>query len=203
MARFELVLDALGADWVVRVPCRDRLAYQVLAAENRDLRIERTAEGDAVVRPPAFLRTGYQNGILLGQIADWAARDGRGVCFDSSAGFDLPNGANRSPDVSWLSLTRLHSLTPEQRDGFLPLCPDLTVELRGRNDALLELQEKLEEYVSNGATLGWLIDPTEKRVHVYRRGSSPEILAEPASLSGEPDFPGLTVDLSLIWNPEV
>lgn len=118
--------------------------------------------------PPAHSRTGYQNAELSRQLAEWTIRDGRGVAFDSSAGFDLPNGANRSPDCSWVLKSRIQSLTEDQRADYLPLCPDFVIELRSKSDRLATLQDKMIEFIENGARLAWLVDPLTRSVHVYR-----------------------------------
>lgn len=205
----QLTLDAFEADsqdWLVHLfPRRQmsRAEYQAFVVANPDLRIERTAHGEVIVMPAAHSRVGYQNSELTGQLRNWARQDGRGVAFDSSAGFDLPNGAIRSPDAAWVLKSRLSSLTPAERAEYLPLCPDFVVELRSRSDRLSMVQAKMREYVDNGARLGWLIDPLERKVQVYRPGSPPEVLADPASLAGDPEMPGLIVDLTYVWNPEV
>ena len=118
-----------------------------------------------------------------------------GVGFDSSTGFRLPNGADRSPDVSWVRRERWESLTPQQRKGFLPLCPDFVVELRSESDSLTKLQAKMGEYIDNGAKLGWLIDPQNRRVEIYRPGRDVEVLENPTNLSGEDVLPGFILNL--------
>ncbi|MGB3237381.1 MAG: Uma2 family endonuclease, partial [Geitlerinemataceae cyanobacterium] len=127
------------------------------------------------------------------------ANEELGVAFDSSGGFILPNGARRSPDASWVSRQRWESLTPEQRRGFVPLCPDFVVELRSATDRLSKLQEKMLEYRENGARLGWLIDPQNKRVEIYRPGQEVEVLEHPMELSGEDILPGFVLNLRRIW----
>jgi Uma2 family endonuclease len=166
---------------------------------NRDLRIERTAEGDLEIMPPTGGSTGSRNARLLHLVTAWALRDGTGEVFDSSTGFTLPNGATRSPDASWVPNRRLASLTPEQQERFLPLCPDFVVELRSPSDAVPTLQAKMREYIENGARLGWLLDAPSRRVYAYRPGAEVEIYDDPRELSGEPELPGLVLDLHLIW----
>ncbi|MGH2543269.1 MAG: Uma2 family endonuclease, partial [Ardenticatenaceae bacterium] len=124
-----------------------------------------------------------------------------GVVGDSSAGFILPNGAMRSPDASWVRRTRLAALSEEQRQRFLPLCPDFVIELRSPTDALSTLQQKMQEYIANGAQLGWLIDPQRRQVHIYQPEQEALTLDHPASLSGDPILPGFVLDLKLIWEP--
>ncbi len=169
---------------------------------NRDLRLELTAKGDIIVMPPTGGRTGARNHRLSIQLGQWADRDATGVVFDSSTGFELPDGATRSPDAAWVRRGRLASLTPEQKEEFLPLCPDVVVELLSPSDSLSMTQEKMEEYLANGAQLGWLIDPSERRVHVYRAGAAVEIVDSASQLSGDPILPGFVLDLTSIWEPE-
>ena len=167
---------------------------------NRDLRIEMTAEGDLIIMPHTFSRTGNRNAKLTQQLANWTDADGTGVGFDSSALFTLPNGAKRSPDASWVSKSRLASLTEEERAKFLPLCPDLVVELRSSSDSLAELQEKMREYMNNGARLGWLLDPTTRSVYVYGEDGAIEEIKDAERVEGEPLLAGFVLDLQGIWD---
>jgi len=130
----------------------------------------------------------------------WAEKDGAGQSFDSSTLFTLPNTAKRSPDVAWIRNGRWNALSPKEQDEFPPLCPDFVVELRSRTDSLKTQKEKMEEYISNGAELGWLIDPSERKVHVYRAGVTPEVLEDPHEVSGEPLLKGFVLDLQSIWD---
>ena len=166
---------------------------------NRDLRIERSATGEVVVMPPAFSDTGNRNLRIAQQIANWADRDGTGEVFDSSAGFTLPNGATRSPDVTWIKLERWNALSAAQQASFAPICPDFVIELRSASDTLASLQEKLEEYIANGTQLGVLIDRKHRIVHVYRPGRSPEILESPSNVSCAPELPGCVLQMARIW----
>lgn len=166
---------------------------------NRALRIERTAEGDLLIMPPAGGETGNKN-ILLGTFFTlWTLEEGTGIPFDSSTGFLLPNRATRSPDVAWVKRSRLTLLTAEQKKKFLPLCPDFVIELRSPSDNLKTVQEKMQEYLDNGAQLGWLIDPLERRVHVYRAGQAVVCLEHPLTISGDPELPGFVLELTRIW----
>ena len=129
---------------------------------------------------------------------DWAKKDGTGISFDSSTGFRLPNGAIRSPDASWVKPERWQTLTLEQRRGFAPLCPDFVLELRSATDQLSALQAKMQEYIDNGARLGWLIDPSERRVYIYRPGLPMEQQNDPSTLSGDPVLPGFVFHLNVL-----
>jgi Uma2 family endonuclease len=170
-----------------------------LSQVNRDLRIERNAQGELVIMPPTGGETGKRNAELIVQLGVWAKRDGTGSTFDSSTGFRLPNTAVRSPDASWIRQSRLEHLTPEERKKFIPLCPDFVVELRSATDSLRFLQEKMQEYMESGASLGWLIDVERKRVYVYRPRQPVEELSEPSSLQGDPLLSGFVLDLNEIW----
>ncbi|MBI3798530.1 MAG: Uma2 family endonuclease [Deltaproteobacteria bacterium] len=166
---------------------------------NRDLRIERTARGELLIMPPTGWETSGDNAEITMQLRVWAKRDGTGTSTDSSGGFKLPNGATRSPDAAWITHSRLAALTAEQRKKFLPLCPDFALELRSPTDSLTALQAKMQEYLDNGARLGWLIDPEQRRVYVYRPQTPIEILENPETVSGDPVLPGFILDLREIW----
>jgi Uma2 family endonuclease len=167
---------------------------------NRDLRIERTSQGDLVIMPPTGGETGRMNFELTALFGRWVHADGSGVGFDSSTGFTLRNGATRSPDLAWVKRQRWEALTQEQRRGFAPLCPDFVLELRSPSDSLAYVQAKMREYLDNGAQLGWLIDPIEKKVYVYRPQAPVECLDDPPTLSGDPVLPGFVIDLRRVWN---
>ena len=177
--------------------------FFALCAANRDLRIERSAQGDILIMPPTGGRTGVRSGEVFLQLRLWADQDGSGVVFDSSTGFELPSGAIRSPDAGWVARARLAALTPEEREQFLPLCPDFVIELRSPSDRLAILQDKMAEYVSNGAQLAWLIDPTARRVLLYRPEVEPESLQDPLLLRGDPVLPGFVLTLQSIWEPTI
>jgi Uma2 family endonuclease len=166
---------------------------------NRDLRIERTADGEVVIMPPAFADTGNRNLNIAAQLWNWTEQDGTGIGFDSSAGFTLPNGATRSPDASWIRLERWQTLTDEQKASFAPLCPDFVIELRSSSDTLLSLQDKMKEYMANGAMLGFLIDRTNRTVHSYRPPQEPIIVDNPETVSGDPELPGFVLQMAKIW----
>ena len=171
-----------------------------LCQANRDLRFERSADGELIIMAPVTGRSGYRNLKLSQQLANWADTNDLGVGFDSSTGFKLPNGADRSPDASWVQLERWNALTEEQKDSFIPLAPDFAVELRSKTDALKTLQSKMQEYIDNGTRLGWLIDPKNRRVEIYRSGQDVEIFESPITLSGEDVLPGFVLSLALLWD---
>jgi Uma2 family endonuclease len=176
----------------------DEQLFQFCAL-NSELQIERTAEGDILIMTPEGGSSAHGSAGLIAVFYQWAERDGRGKVFGPAGGFILPNGAMRSPDVAWVRNDRLEKLTDKQWQRFLPLCPDFVVELRSPSDSVSRLQQKMEEYRQSGAQLGWLLDPKNKEVHVYRPGAAAQILANPAKLSGEPLLPGFELDVRRIW----
>lgn len=166
---------------------------------NSHLRIERTATGKLIIMSPAGSETGNRNFKLIQQLANWTDRDGSGIGFDSSAGFALPNGSTRSPDASWIKLTKWNSLSAQQKTKFAPICPDFVVELRSPSDNLKMLQDKMQEYIDNGVSLGWLIDRTTRQVYIYTPDSEVKSLDNPQTISGEPILSGFVLDLAKIW----
>lgn len=180
------------------IPITSEQFYQLCIA-NRDLRLERTAKGDLIIMPPTGGETSKRNSEINLELALWNRQTKLGITFDSSGGFTLPNGADYSPDAAWIPLAKWDSLTAEQRTKFLPLCPDFVIELRSPSDSLKLLQAKMQEYIDNGSRLGWLINPKNKQVEIYRQGRDKEILDNPTTLSGEEVLPGFLLNLSLIW----
>lgn len=173
--------------------------FFVLCQVNENLRFERTATGDLIIMPPAGGETSNRNGRLNQQLFNWADADGTGIAFDSSGGFKLPNGADRSPDAAWVKLERWNALTQQQQTRFLPLCPDFVVELLSPSDSLKVTQEKMKEYRDNGVRLGWLINRKSRQVETYRQNQEVEVLENPATLSGEDVLSGFILNLESIW----
>ena len=168
---------------------------------NRDVRIERNAEGSIAVMTPAGEETGARNGLLAAALHRWAEEDGTGVAFGSSTGFELPNGAVRAPDAAWVLRNRLARLSPEDKERFLPLCPNFVIELLSPSDSRAAARRKMEEYRANGARLGWLIDPARQRVAIYRADGSLDQRTEPEVVTGETVLPGFSLDLAAVWKP--
>ena len=166
-----------------------------LCQANRDIRIERTAGGELILMAPTGGSTSQQNADLVVDLGIWNRQVRLGIVFDSNGGFILPNGATRAPDASWLAIKRWNDLTPEQREKFPPVCPDFVVELRPSTDRLSPLQAKMQEYIDNGARLGWLINRKDKQVEIYRPDRPTKVLQDPASLSGEDVLPGFSLRL--------
>ena len=170
-----------------------------LCGDNPELRFELTVQKELLIIAPTGSKTGWRNAKITHRLATWSEQDGTGVYFDSSAGFTLPNGAKRSPDGAWVRREVWETLTTEQQDRYAPICPDFAIELRSPTDNLAHLQEKMKEYIENGARLGWLFDPQNKRAYVYRPNQEPESLENPSSMSGDPVLPGLVFDPREIW----
>jgi len=168
--------------------------YQ-LCRMHPELRIERNQEGALIIMPPTGGWSGNRNSKLTTRLEVWAEADGTGLTFDSSTEFRLPNGGDRSPDAAWIRLLRWNALTTEEQDGFPPLCPDFVVELRSKSDSLNQLQAKMQEYIDSGLRLGWLIDPQNQRVEIYRQGLQKVVLQSPSTLSGEDVLPSFILDL--------
>jgi Uma2 family endonuclease len=186
----------LNLDSVIKLT-RDQF-YQLCGA-NPDLKLERNAQGELIIMPPTGGETGRSNVYLILQVALWNENNQLGEVFDSSTGFTLPSGADRSPDVSWVEKSRWDALTGEQKEKFLPLCPDFVIEIISPSDTLKKVQEKMDEYIQNGCRLGWLINRKRQEVEIYRPGQEVEILKLPQTLSGETVLPGFTLNLQKIW----
>ena len=166
---------------------------------NEDLNLELSSEGDLIIMPPTGMESGKLNFELTGVFAAWVRQDGTGVGFDSSSMFSLPNGAKRSPDLCWIKKERWEALSKKEREKFSPICPDFVVELRSPSDSLKRLQKKMVEYMENGAQLGWLLDPSMRKVYVYKPDAEVEVLDDPETVSGEPLLRGFTLDVRAIW----
>ena len=177
--------------------------FQELCGLNDELRIEINARGELELMPPTSGNTSRRNNDISTDLNVWARSEGSGIAFESNAGFTLPNGAVRSPDASWVLKSRLAELAEGEMDRFPAICPGFVIELRSRSDRLRDLQAKMQEYLENGARLGWVIDPLDPRhcVYIYRPGVAVEVLEAPESLSGEPELPGFVLEMRRIWEP--
>jgi Uma2 family endonuclease len=173
--------------------------FERLCRKYRDLRLELTSTGELIVMPGTGFKTGVRNANLTIQLGTWAITDGSGLSCDSSTIFALPNGARRSPDASWVKLEKLDNLSERQMEGFAPICPDFVVELRSPSDRSATLHDKMLEYIANGASLGWLIDPFKRRVYVYKPDQELVILENPETVSGNPLLPGFELKTDGLW----
>lgn len=176
----------------------DEQFYQ-LCQHNDNLRLERNALGELIIMTPAGGGTSNRNAGLTAKLWLWNEETKLGKAFDSSGGFKLPKGGDRSPDASWIPLEKWEALTPAEQEKFLPLCPDFVVELMSPSDSLKTTQDKMKEYMENGTRLGWLIERKTRRVEIYRPSQEVEVLNNPASLSGETVLPGFAFSLDSIW----
>ena len=190
-------MEALTLD-CQSIELSDEQFYQ-LCRNNPDLRFERNTDGDLLIMSPTGGDTGNKNAGINAQLWNWNNQNQLGKVFDSSTGFKLPNGANRSPDASWIVIAKWNSLTDEQKQKFLPLCPDFAIELLSPSDKLSKTQAKMQEYLDNGMQLGWLINPQTQQVEIYRQAKQVEVLDRPNSLSAEKVLPGFSLDLQFIW----
>ncbi len=173
--------------------------FERLCRKYRDLRLELTSTGELIVMPGTGSLTGMRNADLTYQLTAWTKNDGSGVCFDSSTIFALPNSARRSPDASWVRRERWDSLSERQKEGFAPICPDFVVELRSPSDRAATLHDKMLEYIANGSSLGWLIDPFKRRIYVYRPDEELVILENPEIVHGDPLLPGFELKTDELW----
>ncbi|MGF1479970.1 MAG: Uma2 family endonuclease [Cyanophyceae cyanobacterium] len=173
--------------------------FDQLALANDTVRLELTQEGELIIMPPTGGSAGNQNFELYIDLGNWNRRTRLGKAFDSSTIFILPNGARRSPDVAWVRLERWNSLSPQEQQGFPPITPDFVIELVSPSDLTnqryVDLQAKMREYIENGAQLGWLIEPKQKTVEIYRPAQAVEVLKQPATLSGEAVLPRFVLNL--------
>jgi Uma2 family endonuclease len=172
--------------------------FRALCRENRDVRLELTAKGELIVMPPTGWESGRRNIKLAARLENWTEENGTGVAFDSSTGFILPNGSIRSPDVAWVTKERIMALNPNP-DGFLPLAPDFVIELRSARDRLKPIQIKMQEYLENGVRLGFLLNPQDRIVEIYRLGKPVEVLQSPTEVFGEDVLPGFVLNLKGIF----
>jgi hypothetical protein len=173
--------------------------FEQLAIVNRDLRLERTSTGELIVNPPTGSESGRRNLNLSTQFGLWCMKNEElGEGFDSSTAFTLPNGAIRSPDASWVSRKLWDSLSATEKKGFAQVTPEFVVELRSPSDSLDTLREKMCEYIDNSSLLGWLINPQDNQVEIYRKGQALELLENPTELSGEEVLPGFFLNLKRV-----
>ncbi|MBD2596193.1 Uma2 family endonuclease [Nostoc spongiaeforme FACHB-130] len=187
----------LNLDSVIKLT---REQFYRLCTENPDLKLERNVQGELIIMPPTGGETGRSNVNLILQVALWNEQAQTGEVFDSSTGFTLPNGADRSPDVSWVEKSRWDALTKEQRERFIPLCPDFVIEIMSPSDSLAKIQAKMTEYMANGCQLGWLFNRKQQEVEIYRPGREVEVLKSPQVLSGENVLSGFVINLQKIWS---
>ncbi len=191
-------MNALTVDLNSIISLSDEQYFQLCQA-NRDLRFERTATGELIIMPPTGGETGNRNAAITAQLWIWNDQKKLGKVFDSSTGFKLPNSAFRSPDAAWIKLERWDTLSPSQKQKFIPLCPDFVIELLSPSERTSAIQEKMLEYLANGTQLGWLINRKSQQVEIYRPSQEIEVIKFPDSLSGEAVLPGFILNLKPIW----
>jgi len=175
--------------------------FAQLCAEHPDLELELSATGDLIIMPQTYTLTGARNNEISAQLRNWARHDKRGVAFDSSTGWVLPNGARRSPDAAWILKHRIKDLDPESFSRYWPVCPNFVIELRSQSDRSRVLREKMSEWLANGAQLGWLIDPEVRTVEIYRPGFDAETVGGVSSVRGVGPVDGFVLELGPVWDP--
>jgi Uma2 family endonuclease len=151
--------------------------------------------------PQTYTLTGTWNNQISRQLGNWAETDDKGIAFDSSTGWVLPNGTRRSPDAAWIRKQRIQTLHPAAFSRYWPICPDFVIELRSQSDRIRALREKMAEWLANGASLGWLIDPESRTVEIYRPSVAPEPCEQPSAVAGEGPVEGFLLNLARVWNP--
>ncbi len=202
MSSRHIVLNDLETQAPLRLRPEHQMSddeYFEFCAANDGLRIERTSDGDILIMAPTGGETGYRNTSLTGQLYVWTQRDGRGKSFDSNAEFILPDTSALSPDASWIENSRLQTLSRDRKRKFIPLCPDFVVELTSPSDRLLDVQEKMLQWMANGAQLGWLIDADRQTVFIYRPDRKPEQLTGVDAVHGEGPVSGFVLELGDIF----
>lgn len=191
-------MTALTVNFNSIIRLTDEQFFQ-LCQQHELILFERNADGALVIMSLAGGITSNRNASLTAQLYTWNRDEKLGIAFGSCTGFTLPNGAVRSPNVSWLKRDRWDVLTQEQKEKFAPVCPDFVVEFCSDNDCLKRLQDKMREYLENGTKLGWLIDFETQKIEIYRAGQAVEVLKNPITLSGEDVLPGFLLNLASIW----
>jgi Uma2 family endonuclease len=181
-----------------KVGLTDEQFFQ-LCSDNSDFFMELTAQKELIIMPPVGVKTGWRESVLVTRLMTWAERDGTGIVCGPDTLFKLPNAAVRGPDASWIRKDKLKAFSDEELEKFGQFCPDFVAEIMSPSNTLKELQEKMAEYTANGAQLGWLIDPYEAVVYVYRSGQTVSRMRNPTSISGDPVLPGFTFNVSEIW----
>jgi Uma2 family endonuclease len=186
---------------IKNVGLSDDQFYQ-LCQINEDWKLEQTAKGELIIMPPVGAISGNRESDFNGYIWLWNLQTKLGKVFSSSTVFTLPNGGKRSPDVAWIANERWESLSIKEREKFAKICPDFVIELRSRTDSLSQLQEKMQEYLNSGLRLGWLIDPQNQQIEIYRQNQPVEIVSLPTTLSGENVLPGFILELVVFQDGE-
>ena len=172
--------------------------FEALCAASDWFRFERSREGEILMHPPAGGFTSDGNAEIVSQLRSWWKTHRRGRVFDATGGFFLPDGSMLNPDASYVLPHKLKGLTRDELTGFPRLCPDFVVELLSISDSLPKAQQKMERWIENGATLGWLIDPYKKKVYIYEPGAGAAVESGNA-VHGKGPVEGFTLDLDELW----
>jgi Uma2 family endonuclease len=172
--------------------------WQICRA-NPDAVLELNADGEIETMSPTGWQSGKRNALITARLEIWVQKTGMGTTFDSSTGFRLPNGAVRSPDAAWVSSEKMAQVSMTEADRFFPGCPDFVIELVSASDEVSQLRRKMQEYLANGMTLGWLIFPKQCQVEVFRSGSPAEVLSTPERLVAGDLMPGFELEIANLW----
>jgi len=167
-------------------------------AENDPLRIERDKNGDLIVMTPTVFEGGGIEGDVFGELRTWALQDGRGKAYGPNTGVTLPDGSMRAADASWVSWKQINALTEKQRQTFAHICPEFVIEVRSKTDRIAPLQQKMRDWITNGAELGWLVDPVRRMVEVYRPGRGTEVV-DSSFVKGDGPVAGFVLELGKVW----
>lgn len=194
----QMVREEPDSNWIPPTTFRVAESFEEFVALNPDLMVEQNSNGEIVIMQPVGSEGSNREIEISCQLQNWCRENG-GISFSASVLFKFPDGSKRGPDASWITMERWEALPKEDREGFAPICPDFVIELRSQSDRISNLNKKMLDYIANGVRLGWLIDPFERRVYVYRPSQQVETLSDPVSLSGESVLPGFVLDLQLIW----
>lgn len=193
-------MESITIDLGSVINLTDEQFYQLAVSQTKGIKLERTPNGEIIVVTPHGAETSNRNIKILAQLETWADKNEElGLAFDCDTEFNLPNGGHRSPDAAWISRDRWNALSDRERRTFPPICPDFVIELRSPSDRLKPLQAKMQEYLDSGLRLGWLINPQDKQVEIYRPSKATEVLQQPDTISGEDVLPGFILRLQKIW----
>jgi Uma2 family endonuclease len=193
-----LPIDAETARSLVLDPPLTDAEFETFCAASEWFCLERTREGEILIKPPSGGLTSTGNAEIIGQLRSWWKPNRQGMLVGSSCGFFLPDGSMLNPDAAYVLPRKLEGLTKDDLTGFPRLCPDFVVELLSISDSLSKAQQKMERWIENGVSLGWLIDPYEKKVYVYKAGAETAAV-NGHSVSGTGPVEGFTLDLEELW----
>ena len=171
-----------------------RATVEDMVAAPRDGRKYELIEGEIKVAPAGMYHE-LIGTMLIRKLGTHLDKTGdKGLLYGSSAGFRLPNSDLLSPDVSFVRFETLpNGKTPE---GFGRFAPDLAVEIISPGDALIDVEEKAELYLTNGARMVWVINPRSRRATIYKPNARVQVIEDSDLLDGGDVLPGFAVKLA-------